>query len=89
MADLGAMNILDDDPDYGDLLSDVIAQLGKQVRTEVIRALAANKEQFSLTLIIGFDERVLHSAKQLAEAHKIKVFASKNRPPFRHENGSR
>ncbi len=47
---------------------------------EVIRALADKKANFLLILISGFDERVLHSAQQLAEAHKIKVLASLVKP---------
>jgi EAL domain-containing protein (putative c-di-GMP-specific phosphodiesterase class I) len=47
---------------------------------EVIRALAEKKANFLLILISGFDERVLHSAQQLAEAHKIKVLASMVKP---------
>ena len=110
MTELATIYILDDDPGYGELLSEVIAQTGKQAKVEqsasrflsskrpssgvlildlnmpemdgieVIRALAANKEHFSLVLISGFDERVLHSAKQLAEAHKIEVLASFTKP---------
>ncbi len=47
---------------------------------EVIRALADKKANFLLILISGFDERVLHSAQQLAEAHKIRVLASMVKP---------
>ncbi len=47
---------------------------------EVIRALAEKKANFLLILISGFDERVLHSAQQLAEAHKIRVLASMVKP---------
>ncbi|MBF0264858.1 MAG: EAL domain-containing response regulator [Gammaproteobacteria bacterium] len=47
---------------------------------EVIRNLASKKIHLPLILISGFDARVLHSAKQLAEAHNMTVLASLNKP---------
>ncbi len=52
---------------------------------EVIRALAKEKKRLLLILISGFDARVLHSARQLAEAHDIKVLASLTKPVVRKE----
>ncbi|MCF6218348.1 MAG: EAL domain-containing response regulator [Gammaproteobacteria bacterium] len=52
---------------------------------EVIRALAKEKKRLVLILISGFDARVLHSARQLAEAHDIKVLASLTKPVVRKE----
>lgn len=47
---------------------------------EVIRALAEKRTDLFLILVSGFDTRVLHSAQQLAEAHKIKVLATLTKP---------
>lgn len=47
---------------------------------EVIRALSDKGVNLRLILISGFDARVLHSAKQLAEAHNMKVLASLTKP---------
>jgi len=47
---------------------------------EVIRALAEKRCDLLLILVSGFDTRVLHSAQQLAEAHKIKVLATLTKP---------
>lgn len=47
---------------------------------EVIRALAKRKIDITLILISGFDSRVLHSAKQLAEAHNIRVLCNLTKP---------
>lgn len=47
---------------------------------EVIRSLSKKPEDVSLILISGFDERVLHSAQLLAEAHGIEVLASFTKP---------
>lgn len=47
---------------------------------EVIRSLAQKPQQPALILVSGFDERVLHSAQQLAEAHGIVVLASYTKP---------
>ncbi len=47
---------------------------------EVIRALAKRKINLLLILVSGFDSRVLHSAQQLAEAHRFKVLASLTKP---------
>lgn len=102
--------ILDDDLEYGQLLTDIIGSLGKQSMhevsasrfleadyarsgvlildlvmpemdgIEVIREIAKRHYQYSLILISGFDERVLHSAEQLAQAHDLKVLASFTKP---------
>lgn len=47
---------------------------------EVIRSLSQKTQDVSLILVSGFDERVLHSAQQLAEAHGIEVLASFTKP---------
>lgn len=47
---------------------------------EVIRSIAKKKYDITLILVSGFDARVLHSAQQLAEAHKLKVAASLTKP---------
>ncbi len=47
---------------------------------EVIRSLAKSKSALRIILISGFDTRVLHSAKQLAEAHNIRVIESLPKP---------
>ena len=47
---------------------------------EVIRHLSNRNLHLSLILISGFDQRVLHSAEQLAEAHNIKVLATITKP---------
>lgn len=54
---------------------------------EVIRALASRDCNVSLLLISGFDDRVLHSAQQLAEAHKMEVLGCFTKPINIHEFG--
>lgn len=102
--------ILDDDPQYAELLcmvaqdqgwmveftTDPIAFLDQKISQEtilvldlilphvdgieVIRALAKRKCYCPLILISGFDNKVLHSAQQLAEAHKMPVIATLTKP---------
>ena len=102
--------ILDDDPQYAELLSviaqdegwevefstDPVAFLEKDISEEtilvldlilpdvdgieVIRALAERKCYCPLILISGFDNKVLHSAQQLAEAHQMPVIATLTKP---------
>ncbi|MEW6989531.1 EAL domain-containing protein [Colwelliaceae bacterium 6441] len=102
--------ILDDDPQYAQLLSEVagdegwsvdfsidpIAFLDKKISNntilvldlilpqidgiEVIRELAKRKCYCPLILISGFDNKVLHSAQQLAEAHNIPVIETLTKP---------
>lgn len=47
---------------------------------EVIRSLARHNSDLRIILISGFDPRVLHSAKQLAEAHDMQVIESLPKP---------
>ncbi len=47
---------------------------------EVIRALAKRQCYCPLILISGFDNKVLHSAQQLAEAHNMPVIATLTKP---------
>lgn len=47
---------------------------------EVIRTLSRKKYDVSLILVSGFDERVLHSAQQLAEAHGMPVHGCFTKP---------
>ena len=47
---------------------------------EVIQALAKKNIALSIILISGFDQRVLHSAKLLAEANRMRVVASLTKP---------
>jgi len=102
--------ILDDDPQYAELLSLVAQDEGWDVEyttdpisfltneiseqtilvldlilpnvdgIEVIRSLAARQCYCPLILISGFDNKVLHSAQQLAEAHKMPVIATLTKP---------
>ncbi len=102
--------ILDDDPQYGQLLSlvaendgwntthfsrpdDFFSQSHDAVQVlvldlimpkfdgiEVIRKLAEENIKPHLILISGFDTRVLHSAQQLAAAHKFDVLATMTKP---------
>lgn len=102
--------ILDDDPQYAELLVEIARDQGWQVEhstdpiaflereisdstilvldlilpnvdgIEVIRALAERKCYCPLILISGFDNKVLHSAQQLAEAHKMPVIDTLTKP---------
>jgi len=102
--------ILDDDPQYAELLSVIAIDEGWSVDyttdplnflkrevseqtilvldlilpnvdgIEVIRALAGRRCYCPLILISGFDDKVLHSAQQLAEAHKMPVIATLTKP---------
>lgn len=102
--------ILDDDPQYAELLSDVANDEGWEVNfstdptsflqkevseqtilvldlimpdidgIEVIRELSRRQCYCPLILISGFDNKVLHSAQQLAEAHDIPVIATLTKP---------
>ncbi len=102
--------ILDDDPQYAELLTVMAQNDGWQVENstnpvtflqqeiseqtilvldlilpdidgiEVIRALAKRQCFCPLILISGFDNKVLHSAQQLAEAHKMPVIATLTKP---------
>jgi len=47
---------------------------------EVIRSLAERSQKIPLILVSGFDNKVLHSAQQLAEAHNIKVISTLTKP---------
>jgi len=47
---------------------------------EVIRELSKRQNYCPLILISGFDNKVLHSAQQLAEAHNIPVIATLTKP---------
>ncbi|WP_286235117.1 EAL domain-containing response regulator [Thalassotalea sediminis] len=102
--------ILDDDPQYAELLQDIAMDSGWQVEhstdpiaflaqeisdntilvldlilpnidgIEVIRALAERGRHYPLILISGFDKKVLHSARQLAEAHNMPVIDTLTKP---------
>ncbi|GHF81672.1 EAL domain-containing response regulator [Thalassotalea marina] len=102
--------ILDDDPQYAELLVEIAQDHGWQVEhstdpiaflerslseetilvldlilpdvdgIEVIRALAERRCYCPLILISGFDNKVLHSAQQLAEAHNMPVIATLTKP---------
>ncbi|GLX77471.1 signal transduction protein [Thalassotalea insulae] len=102
--------VLDDDPQYAELLTVIAKDDGWQVESstnpvaflqqqvsdhtilvldlilpnidgiEVIRALAKRECFCPLILISGFDNKVLHSAQQLAEAHRMPVIATLTKP---------
>jgi EAL domain-containing protein (putative c-di-GMP-specific phosphodiesterase class I)/ActR/RegA family two-component response regulator len=110
MPDTYDLFILDDDPQYAELLSEIahgegwnvdftvdpVAFLAKEISSktilvldlvlpnvdgiEVIRELAKRKCYCPLILISGFDNKVLHSAKQLAEAHNMPVIDTLTKP---------
>ena len=65
-------------PGSGVLVLDLI--MPEMDGIEVIRELAERQSQLKIILISGFDYRVLHSAKQLAEAHNITVLDSLTKP---------
>lgn len=102
--------ILDDEPQYAELLAEIAKDQGWDVNfstdpleflelnisentilvldlilpnidgIEVIRELAERELYCPLILISGFDEKVLHSAQQLAEAHKMPVIDTLTKP---------
>ena len=47
---------------------------------EVIRSLAERDQKIPLILVSGFDNKVLHSAQQLAEAHNMQVIDTLTKP---------
>lgn len=47
---------------------------------EVIRSIADKNSSLILILVSGYDQRVLHSAQQLAEAHNLKVASIFTKP---------
>ena len=78
-AELSAKAFLDLDLNQnGILILDLI--MPEMDGIEVIRTLAEKNFHWPLILVSGFDSRVLHSAKQLAEAHNINVLASLTKP---------
>jgi len=65
-------------PNNGILILDLI--MPEMDGIEVIRALAEKGSRLSLVLISGVDERLLHSAKRLAEANEIKILGCFAKP---------
>jgi len=55
-------------------------QMPEKDGIEIMRELAANNIKPNFILVSGFDDRVLHSAKQLAESKQLNVITTLNKP---------
>ncbi len=55
-------------------------QMPEKDGIEIMRELAAQKTKPNFILVSGFDERVLHSAKQLAESQQFNVIKTLSKP---------